>query len=124
MNITVLRQSRTSKMAALVLALAVFQLYPLDICYGYGDQPDLDDIIQALRAITVPIVPPDNFEAWTAASPHGPPPDIPDVEKALIEPLQIWIVEPEAVHFVEAQGHETPLQQHILRLWGRPPPHI
>jgi len=109
-------------MIALVVAFAVFQLYPLDICYGYGDQPDVDDILQAIL-IVVPDHPADS-EAWMATLPHGLPPDIPDVEKVLPEGAQVRVVESEEAYLVGPQRHETPFQQHFLQPWSRPPPHV
>src|SRR6266446_1369561 len=71
-------------MIALVVAFAVFQLYPLDICYGYGDRPDVDDIVQAIL-IMVPSHSPDS-EAWMATLPHGLPPAIPAALPAALVP--------------------------------------
>ena len=107
-------------MIALVVAIAVFQLYPLDICYGYGDRPDVDDILQAIL-IVLPNAPLDS-DAWVAKLPHGLAPDIPDVEKVLLEPVHVWTVESEARYLVEPQYHETPFQHHFLQPWTRPPP--
>src|SRR2546422_10491132 len=109
-------------MIALVVAISIFQLYPLDICYGYGDQPDVDDILQAIL-IVLPNTAQDS-EAWVATRPHGLPPDIPDVEKVLLEPVHIGTVESEARYLVEPQSHESPFQQHFLQPWSRPPPHV
>lgn len=122
MNITGMRQFRSSKMIALVVAIAVFQLYPLDICYGYGDQPDVDDILQAILSV-VPATPPDS-ETWMATLPHGLPPDIPDVEKALLESVHVWPADSEETYLVEPQRHDTSFQQHFLQPWSRPPPHV
>ena len=109
-------------MIALVVAFAVFQLYPLDICYGYGDRPDVDDIVQAIL-IMVPSHSPDS-EAWMTTLPHGLPPDIPDVEKVLLKWAHVWIVDSEEAFLVEPQCHETPFRQHFLQPWSRPPPHV
>ena len=119
-----LRHYRATKVIGVIVAIAISLLYPLQICYDFDDKPDIGDILQAFIdiSVSIPSTPDDDRSYWIAGLPHGSRPDIPDVEKILPAFWPSWFIVSEPGHSVESGYLETPIQQHFLQPWSRPPP--
>jgi hypothetical protein len=106
------------------VAVAIFLLCPLQLCYDSDDNPEIGDIIHAILDVGCATcsVAADDVNGWKADSPHQAPPNIPDVEKVLPPIWPDWIVVHESGSTIELTERANPLRQHFLQPWSRPPP--
>ncbi len=119
-----LTRALSMRILAALLALGVSLLYPADVCYKSDDNPDLDDIVDAvLGDDDLPQLPSADAQICRVELPgNAPVPSFPDMEKVLLENRYQWRISPQPILLLDRHREDAEIQPQPLSLTTRAPP--